>query len=351
MKPIARVVAIAWALGAMGSGYAAAQTARVEGGVQSLLGVDFYWETRLVPPVPPLDGRLQMLTLCGTWIGPAGPSCSGANTLHRVMVDRSRKVYFGYDARVTIIKTESDTRYRITFAPLSFTPELQKVLGADAKTWTTLPSPQFPPARVVRAGEVLELTLLTNSSSRQQMSEYVTLQDPLRKGFDAEPPREFAFVGGAPRDFSVTDIELRLEEPRVTTTYPSTDIPRSLIADGTDRDAARDGTGVNVTLRSRGNAAGPILWMYMPGRGRFLLSLTPRNGFRRAGEVRGSSLRFIVDGQTYDVMSTLRIAPATAAFNLYVRQQRDWKPTYANANLDTVHIGSADRLEYLSGRE
>jgi hypothetical protein len=129
----------------------------------------------------------------------------------------------------------------------------------------------------------------------------------------------------------------------VTTTYPLANAPQSLPRDGT----VRDGSGVTVTFKSPGGDAGPIIWMYLPGRGRFLLSLSPRSGFRRAGEVRGTSLRFIVDGQTYDVVSSARIAPATAAFNLYVRRQPDWKPTYANANLDTIHVGSADRLEYL----
>jgi hypothetical protein len=334
MTRMTRVLGMTWALVAVATAHMTAQTARVEGGVRSLTGVDFYWETRLVPPVPPLDGGLQMLTLCGTWSGPPGPGCSGSDTVHRVMVDRSRKLYFGYDARVTVIKTESDadTRYSITFRPLSYTAELQRILGPDVKTWTLLPAPRFPAPRVVRGGEVLELTLLTNSTWGQQISEYVTLQEPRRQGFDLEPPREFAFASGAPRDFSAADVELRLQEPRVTRTYPSADIP-------------------TVTFKSRGEAAGPILWMYLPGRGRVLLSLTPRNGFRRAGEVRGSTLRFVVDGQTYDVVSTSRIAPATAAFNLYVLPQPDWKPTYANANLDTVHIGSADRLEYLVGRE
>lgn len=176
------------------------------------------------------------------------------------------------------------------------------------------------------------------------MSEYITLQEPRRQGFNAEPPREFAFAVGAPRDFTAGDVELRLQEPRVTTTYPSADAPPSL--GGTIRDSS-----VTATFKSPGNAAGPIMWLYLPARGRFLLSLTPRNGFRRAGEVRGTSLRFVVDGQAYDVVSTSRIAPATAAFNLYVLRQPKWKPTYMNANLDTVHVGSADRLEYLVGKE
>jgi hypothetical protein len=50
-------------------------------------------------------------------------------------------------------------------------------------------------------------------------------------------------------------------------------------------------------------------------------------------------------------VSSSRIAPATAAFNLYVLRQPEWKPTYRNANLDTIHIGSADRLEYLVGKQ
>ena len=334
MRSTTYLLGVIGVLVAIVSGELVAQTTRVEGGVRSLAGVDFYWETRLVPPVPPVDERLRMVTLR-----------SGTDTVHRVMMDSSRKVYFGYDARVTVDKSESETKYRITFGPLSSTPELHRILGADADTWKQLPAPRFPAPRVVRSGEVLELRLLTNDAWGQQMSEYVTLQEPLRQGFNAEPPREFAFAVGAPRDFTAIDVVLQLDRPQVTTTYPLVDA-QSLSLVGT----VRDGSGVTATFKSPGGDAGPIVWIYLPGRGRFLLSLAPRNGFRRAGEVRGTSLRFIVDGQTYDVVSSARIAPATAVFNLYVRRQPEWKPTYANANLDTVHIGSADRLEYLVGK-
>src|SRR5688572_31242710 len=121
MKRVSRIVGATGALIALAIGHVAAQTARVEGGVRSLTGVDFYWETRLVPPVPPLDGALQMLTLCGTWTGAPGPSCGGADTVHRVMVDRSRKLYFGYDARVTVIKTDrKSTRLNSSHSQISY---------------------------------------------------------------------------------------------------------------------------------------------------------------------------------------------------------------------------------------
>jgi hypothetical protein len=342
MKKITCTLSATCAVVAIALGPATAQTARIESGVRSLAGVDFYWETRLVPPVPPLDD-FGMLTF------QSGPNVrrNDSDTVHRVMIDRSRKVYFGYDAHVAVVKTESPTVYRITFGPLSSTPQLQQALGADVQSWKLLPAPRFPAPREVRSGEVLELILLTNSAWGQQLSEYVTLQEPRRQGFDSEPPREFAFAGGPPRDFTTGDAALRLEEPRVTTTYPRADTPQSLSLGWTTRDRS----GITAAFTTRGNAEGPIIWLYLPGRGRFLLSLTPRTGFQRVGEVRGSSLRFTADGQTYDVWSSSQIAPATAAFNLYVLRQPDWKPTYENANLDTIHVGAADRLEYLVGRQ
>ena len=63
MKRTARVLGVTCALIASALGSVVAQTSRVEGGVWSLAGVDFYWETRLVPPVPPLGDGLRMLTL------------------------------------------------------------------------------------------------------------------------------------------------------------------------------------------------------------------------------------------------------------------------------------------------
>jgi hypothetical protein len=103
------------------------------------------------------------------------------------------------------------------------------------------------------------------------------------------------------------------------------------------------------SARTLGEETGGVVWIFIPTRGRFLFSVipNPKQGFSRAGEIRGNSLRFTVGGITYSVNSAARVAPGTAAYNLYVLHQPDWRPTYANANVDVVSMGAADRVDYL----
>lgn len=318
---------------------AAAQTSRIEGGSTALSNFVFFWETRLEPPMPALGEGFSMLVLT-----------TPPSTIHRVMLDRAQKVYFGYDARVEVVGGRvtlgaPDQRvYQVTFGPLSMTTELEKALGGNVRSWKLLPTPRFPDTQTRIAGsEVIEVVLLTNDTWGQKMTEYITIQEsqPLRLQLEIGR-RDFVFAPGAPRDFTAADVELRLEAPVVRAPYqPDRKIPQ------TDGHVYLFTGGFNH-YRVTGEARGSIVWIYVPGRGRFALSLVPRGQFRRAGSVRGTSLTFTVDGLTYTVSSASQIAPGQSAFNLYVLHQPRWKPTFENANLDTVHIGAADRLEYLT---
>ena len=278
----------------------------------------FYWETQLNPPTPPMaDG-----SFFSTY------DESGSNQVHRMLMDRSTRVYFGYTVRIEP-QTEVNT-FRLTFQPLSLTPALRNRLGDDAASWKALPSTKFPAPQVIRAGEVLELSLLSNTTRGQQLTEYVTVQEPPRReGFGAigSQSREFSFAAGAPRDFAIGDVTLRLQDPRVFI----------------------NGRFEESSARTMGEEMGGVVWIYIPMRGRFLLAVSPnpKQGFARAGEIRGNSLRFTVGGNTYSVTSGSRIAPGTAAYNLYVLQQPDWRPTYPSANLDVISIGAADSVDYL----
>jgi len=284
---------------------AAAQSRRIDGGVASRLGFVFFWETHLDPASPPLAQTFETAVLE-----------LGNGPIQRVMIDRAQKTYFGYGVSV---ERPPDGTFRVTFLPLTMSPELQRLLGSDPAEWKMLPPPRFPVPRTVRASEVLELRLLTGSTWGQTLTDYVTVREPevRRQGFRAlEPtPPRFSFAPGPPRDFKLEDVQLRFNQPSVSVM---------------DRNGA---TFLEVVT-------GSVVWLYVPTRGRYLLSLTPRSGFSRAGDVRGSTLRFAVDGDAITIASQDRIAPGSAAFNLYVRREPKWVPTYAHADRDAIIIGT-----------
>ena len=294
---------------------AAGQTRRIDGGSAVLQTFAFHWETQLNPPTPPLADGSFFSTF----------DTAAPNQVHRMLVDRVKRVYFGYTVQ---IESQPDRNtFRLIFQPLSLTAALKNSLGDDASSWKPLPSTRFPAAQTIRSGEVLELSLLANNNWGQRLTEFVTVQEPPRApGFGSMTRwREFSFAAGAPRDFTDRDGTLRLHDPRVFI----------------------NGKFEESSARNTGEETGDIVWLYIPRRGRFLFSLVPGSGagFRRVGEIRGTSLRFSVGGDTYSVTSGSRIAPGSAAYNVYVLHQPDWRPGYANADLDALTIGAADRVD------
>jgi hypothetical protein len=301
-------LAIAMAIPAFG------QTRQIDRGSATLGMFAFHWQTDLNPPTPPLASSF------GTAYDETGP-----NQVHRMLLDRARRVYFGYSVQIDP-QAEPGT-FRLTFAPLALTAELRQRLGEDASSWKALSTVRFPSPRTIRSGEVLELSLLSNDTWGQRLTEYVTVQEALRaEGFQPlHRAREFTFAPGTARDFTVNDASLSLREPRIFI----------------------NGRLDTAMARSFGEETGAVVWLYIPNRGRYLLSLLPnrQSGFRRAGEIRGSSLRFTIGADVFSVSSAGPIAPGTSPYNLYVLHQPKWRPTYPNANLDVATIGAADRVE------
>ena len=295
---------------------AAAQSRRIDGGVASRLGFVFFWETRLDPASPPLAQTFETAVLE-----------LGNGPIQRVMIDREQKTYFGYGVSV---ERPPDGTFRVTFLPLTMSTELQRLLGSDPAEWKMLPPPRFPMPRTVRASEVLELRLLTGSTWGQTLTDYVTVREPevRQQGFralESETPR-FSYAPGPPRDFKLEDVELRLDQPSVVV----------LGRDGANRDPATS----SPFQRFVEEVAGRVVWVYVPTRGRYLLSLRPQAGFSKAGEVRGTGLRFRIDDETISIATRSRIAPGDAAFNLYVRREPKWVPSYPHANRDVLTIGT-----------
>ena len=244
------------------------------------------------------------------------------------MVDSSRHVYFGYD--ITIDRLPEETTYRVTIRPLSIGADKLQYFK-DPANWTILPLPLpgYPAPQTLHSGDVMALDLMTNAETGQKIVDYLTIQEPPHGlgTFNPDPPRQFSYVPGTPRDFTIEDASLRLTAPRLTV----------------------NGKLDESSARNNGEVAGAVVWIYVANRGRFILSLSPNRslGFRKAGEVRGSLLTFTMGSETFIINCANSIAPGETPFNLYVLQDRSWKPTYAFANLSAFTMGAADRAEWL----
>jgi hypothetical protein len=282
----------------------------VDGGAISREGYGFYWETRVEPPSPGLGAGFETQT------------AEQGDAIRRIMIDSRNGTYFGYEVLVDVLGETGP--YRVTFREFSAPFEAAAwTLPESPVPWASVASPRFPPPEVIQAGEVLALELLSNTDTGQRIVDYVTIQEPSRtfRGFDTIPDRQFAFATGDARDFRVEDLEMRVQSAR-------------LRVNGVPEESA-EGRFYEVS--------GPLVWFYAPGRGRFVLSLAPRPdlGFERRGEVRGTLLEFVVDGDTFALASGVRIAPGEAVFNLYVRHEPQWLPSYPFANTRAFMMGSA----------
>jgi hypothetical protein len=317
MKSVSPLLAVVIAIGL--SVPAIGQSSRLQSGSGHHEKYSFYYDTHLDPA-----GQLS---------DSLGGGILVEEVFHRFMLDSRQKVYFGYDASVEPLA--DGTSYRVTFRPLSLSPQsLRAIIGGDPTGWTRLNTPgwnvQTP--QVLNRGQVFALTLMTNSTTGQRIVDYVTIQEPpqQRRGFNAivSREREFSFVGGTARDFRVEDAELRILAPRVS------------VNGQTDSSAlVRNSDDIDVE--------GRILWIYVPNRGRFLLSLAPQHQFGpvKFGEVRGSTLTFKSGSDTYSVVAGAPIAPGHAPFNLYFVHQPAWKPGYPSADLSKVTFGVFDPAE------
>ena len=69
----------------------------------------------------------------------------------------------------------------------------------------------------------------------------------------------------------------------------------------------------------------PVVWVNVPGEGRYDLSFKPRfaEGFERAGEVSGNSLVFSLGGNILRIDCADRVATGSGIYNIYARKEKD----------------------------
>jgi hypothetical protein len=233
------------------------------------------------------------------------------NRIHRSMYDKSGGVYFGYN--LGIDRTGPKT-FQVVIEPLTgdrlsiYTPSGDRL---------TRPAgiPKFPPPQTVQEGDTLVLDLLVSPDGTQKMVDYIRVSSVVEPG-----P---ATLTAEARDFTLDDGPLAIKFP-----YPT----RMWI------NGAMWQRTLGFTVKSGGT-----VWFAIPNRGRYILSLAPREGFQKAGSIRGHVLAFQDGGEQYEYRASGPILNG-GPWNVYVFHDPAYQP---KPSPEPYIYGGIDRLENL----
>jgi hypothetical protein len=237
---------------------------------------------------------------------------------HRYLWDEATHSYFGYDLRVEA-RGASGT-CRVAISPLSMQLDVliewpRQPVPGEYSGYKLLSLPANPDAQIVRTGDTIAVDLLTSPDGKQKVVDYINVSCR---------PDTYKWIptvsGGVPpdptaRDFKAEDLQLRLVRPEVW-------------VNGKELES----TGL------AGEATGNVLWIAIPGKGRFELSLVPYPNFAKGGTLQGSVILFQYAGDSYEVrFSEPAFRSARQPWNLYVHLD----PLYRNA--ENATFGASGR--------
>jgi hypothetical protein len=248
---------------------------------------------------------------------------------HRFFYDRRAHIFFGYD--IVVQPQDQIDTYTVSFFNLSMGPLDFPIDSADSLTptlWKQVPLPTPLPSQVLHGGEPMPITVYREPGTGKELLDTLTIaaMAPMGKpghvqlnGIDfwewahstphngnAAPPRKSEDIFGVARQFTIDDAEMRLQMGR-------------LLVNGKPQFGTE---GARV-------ATGELVWFYVPGHGRYILSLTPRAdlGFAQAGEIRGGLVTFSIDNDQVVLESPAMVAPGETPYFLYVLHDPSWTPT------------------------
>lgn len=253
-------------------------------------GLTVRYKSMLEPPLR--ESQILMLE---------GGHSASSNRIHRTLHEKNTGVYYGYDL---VVDPAGPRRFRISIEPLTRLPQGR-----------LLPLPKYPPPQTVEEGDIIALDLLVSRDGVQKLVDYIEVEQTAEPGMaPALAPRDFTFDDGAP------SLQFRF--------------PTSVYVNGRK---AQDGFAFTVRQ-------GATIWFAVPGQGRYILSLAPRDGFRKSGAIRAHVLTFEAGTDTYEIRSAGPILGAGKAWNLYVLHDPKYQPK--SAVQPAIH-GGIDRLETL----
>jgi len=285
---------------------------------------------------------------------------SDVNSVNRVLVDQKSGVFFGYTLKVEPVS--GSNKYRVYLQPLSVEQETKiksskwyedaqhanvnalvpgtiqsgrKPQSQPAPSLT--PVTRFPAPQLLEDGDTIAVDVMVNPMTGTRISDRITISSkdlPLTS--DSRKPA---------RDFTLDDIEMKISNYRLL-------INNQMV----------------TQEKPQAGCAGPIVWFYVPGEGRFIFSIKPRAGydFQRIGAIEDNKIAFSVNGKNFEWQSESPIVGNGGKWNLYVLHDAKFEPDYEEYLIDPDEqakkrildfirencclIGSAVNMDSLFGR-
>ena len=221
--------------------------------------------------------------------------------IHRVLTDSDKRVVFAYDLSVS--SDPATKKFRLVVLPAdeafrrSFLKDSAPLRAHES--FATFPKSTAP--QTLDDGDAVSLELLVNRESG------VKIIDVVKVTFDRSILRE-NYLESAPKDFTldaVSSLAIKSYELSI------------------------DGVVIGKS-KSKLGCAGSLLWFYVPDRGRFIVSLAPRDGysFQKIGLVDGNRIEFVLNGELYEWTSGETIYASGGAWNLWVLHDPNYTPLF-----------------------
>ena len=225
--------------------------------------------------------------------------------IHRVLKDTGGRFIFGYD--LWVAPDPAAKQFKVVVRPLD--PQFESKLRAktsdegeppQSETISTFPKSTEP--QTLDDGDAFSLDLLVNQNTG------VKIVDVVRVAFDRANIRD-RNPGMLPRDFTLDAVELAVKDYR-------------LLVNG----------NVVAVGKSTKSCAGTLLWFYVQDRGRFIVSLVPREGyeFQKVGIIEDNRIEFTVSGNHYEWLSSAPILQGGGAWNLWILHDPNYTPLFGS---------------------
>jgi hypothetical protein len=240
------------------------------------------------------------------------PQATDTNILHRMMIDPENRLYFGYDLQV--IPQPDTNQFKVSIKPLSTKPDIE-LLNMEKISQQKIP--KYPNEFSVEEGDTIVLVLLENKQTGEKVSDLIKVTFDNGESFFAEKKEV--------RDFTLNDVQLQLSGFTVFVN--------------------------DKRIGSGGEVKGGNIYVYLPGKGRFIFSPFERAGydFRKIGMIVNNQITFIHNGEKYKIISDKPILGAGEKWHLWILFDNDYVPTKKEGEGLKMVFGEADNIKTLFG--